>query len=68
MRWGDAIGQPSFKLIDLAEGYNLGHQIITVSLQACPMSKFSKLIVENEPNEKSNNQTTIKKSDKKRRD
>ena len=68
MRWGDAIGQEaSFKLIDMGEGYNLGQRIITISLQACPMSNFSKLTVENEPNQKSNNQSMIK-SDKKRKE
>jgi hypothetical protein len=48
MRWKDALGQePSFNLIDIGAEYKLGHRIITVSLQACPMSNFSKLIVEN---------------------
>jgi hypothetical protein len=50
----------------IGEGYNLGQQIITVSLQACPMSNFSKLTVENEPNQKSTNQSMIK-SDKQKK-
>jgi hypothetical protein len=50
----------------IGEGYNLGQRIITVSLQGCPMSNFSKLTVENEPNQKSNNQSMIK-SDKQKK-